>query len=373
MATSGQSQATQTICGISPILIRGVVEPITSYCVSKGWDITVEEICEKVLLMPSKMIAPSTPVSMPSFLPNGNVPMASSMDNDSGSGKRGRKVAGPVPESERCPYILVRGLHKGEQCSKPREGDNAVCKDCLKKKGAAKYMSQGGQMPAAKNSGPGALPGGFVPPPVSNPNRIKAIPIKGSNNLLRTVGDGFIVQQQSDSSLLVIKVQKEEGGEVRELTSSEKEYAKSRGLSVVDTENAPSIPSFPGAAPTISTSSSSSAPPVPDIPMIPGVNNRNTPPMPSVGHSSVPSIPQVSQNVIPQINQGPPPVPQMIEGAPPVPQIPQSMQMGQGAPQMRQGPPQIPQVSQGPQQIPQLHEIPTMQGPPQVPQIQSMS
>lgn len=366
MTTPGQSQINQTVESISPLIINGVVKPIVDYLTSKGITITTEEICKNILLIPAKAIAapPTTPVLMPSFLSNGNVPMATSLTSQAGGSRRGRKVAGSVSEDERCIYILTRGQHKGQLCPNPREENAPLCKQCLTKKGAAKYLNPGAQTPSGNNSGSGALPGGFLPPPVRNPHKMQAIPIKGSNNLLRTVPDGFIVEVQQDGSVVVLKIQKEENGEIRELTPEEREYAKSRGIGVLCEKNAPSIPPFPGAAPSISTSSNnqSQVPPVPDIPNIPGFQNSNTPPVPSIGNSAVPNIPQISQHIIPQMQQGPPPVPQMQPGAPPVPQIPQ-------------GPPQVPQIQQVPQmhQIPQMQGTPQMQGPPQIPQVQSMS
>ena len=330
----------QTIISqISPILCSGIVAPICKYLAGKGINITCEEICQNVLMVPCTA---QSQAQLPAFMNAGNVTPAAAI---SGKTTRGRVSKDPPTSAERCVYILTRGQHKGEQCTGRREAGSSLCKPCSKKKGATKYTTGSD---AVGVGSPTAVAGMVAPPPSSAPPKIKAVPFGNEPNMYKIVNSGYIIKKLADNSTVALN--KLVNDQIVELTDDDKRECSRLGFAiqgnsavappVVPNVGAASVPHMTATAPPMvpqmpTMPVATATPSMPQIPVMPQVPVANAP-------SSIPQMPAVQQ-VVPTAAQ-PASAQQTV---PSVPQIPTAVQ--QTVPSV----PQIPTAAQ-PMSIPQM-------------------
>ena len=181
--------------GLSTLIRNNVLTPIVNYCATKGHQYSIEELANVLKLAPTTPTAPIANMSMssltapqltngfaPNLAPQGlnlNLPAQSfnaplgfppvanapptltafggvAMPIPGAKKGRGKSTAptAPVPDNERCQYIITRGRNKNTRCESRSESGQPFCGQCKVKKAANAQLQQGVAPPAG-----GTFPG----------------------------------------------------------------------------------------------------------------------------------------------------------------------------------------------------------------------
>lgn len=211
---------------ISPILKKGVLEPIVEYLNSKGMMVTVQEL-SNVLLLPTKQVQPP---AIPNFATVAAPPPAA---------KREKKPVQEIDPTRTCQYRYNRKTkeyEKGELCKNQCVVGHDYCPDCLKKMSKTKDAGTGG-------AGPSDAEGAAAPTKkeVKKDQQIEVVAIQNQPGFFREVVHNFYLERQTDNTVFVIGVF-DDNDDVRPLTDDEKKIAFQKGFKVREEIRTPELP-----------------------------------------------------------------------------------------------------------------------------------
>jgi len=226
----------------------------------KQIEISSEEICT-AFNIPFKPITPGLPSAAATQTQMPHIPgyftgTGSSPRRRTGRGGRQKKVYSS--DHPKCIYIYTRGKAEGKQCNMPVLMDGSLgsqhyCKSCLKKASVQSSLKNNSDNTKVT---PPIIPGETVPIKENKQetqDELSVVPIEGRSDIYRETGHGFIVMQEEDGNIYVIKI--DDDGEWRDLNDSEIDIAQKMGLTIVkDTTSeqkyesvVPDIPQVPVA------------------------------------------------------------------------------------------------------------------------------
>lgn len=328
--------------GFSLALRNHIFPAISALAASKGCQITVDEMCNCVKVstpMGSQLnntMMPAQGFPVPSGIPPiSNAPPALSNLGALGampmssSSKKSRSKTGvpaqPVPDHERCQYMITRGRNRGTRCELRAEPGGVFCSGCKGKKSAQQQLQNGGVPPASANSMNSGVPlPGMAPVSTGTLNQLNQSLTSGLSTMtsqqnaapklkVSQIGNGMYVEL--DHNLLIktgttpndyicLGIYDSKSGQTTALTPDKIEICKKLNLSYVDPSKQDtsvqqnSLPSVNGQMlPAVSN-------------QMPGVNLQNTPPknvLPSVSampaqQFGLPQVPAVqAMGIVPAV------------------------------------------------------------------------
>lgn len=321
--------------GFSLALRNHIFPAISTLAASKGFQMSVDEMCNHIKIAPStpmgsqltNTMMPTQGFSMQSGIPpisNGppalsNLGALGAMPMSSGS-KKGRSKTGvptqPVADHERCQYMITRGRNKGTRCELRAEAGGVFCSGCKGKKSAQQQLQTGGAPVTGGNSMISGVPlPGMAPMSTGTLNQLNPSLTSGLSTMapqqntapklkVNQIGNGMYLEL--DHNLLIktgmtpndyicLGVYDSKSGQTTALTPDKIEICKKLNLSYVDPSkqdtsvqqsSLPALPNVNGQMlPTVNH-------------QMPGVNLQNTPP--KTGLPSVSAMP-TQQFGLPQV------------------------------------------------------------------------
>lgn len=191
----------------------------------------------------------------------------------------GRRPKVKDPNAVICCYIYTRGKRDGKQCTDPvldngSPGSDKYCKTCIKKAGVQKCIAEGGSGSSSNKVAPPVLPGNkvVIPEETKKSTPLNVVPVPGTDDMFKTVGEGFIVQSHKDGTIVAIAKEDDDNGVHRPLTTEEKVY-------IQQTYEGMSVLASPESSPENINPQSIEVPQIPqvsDIPQIPNVPNLSS-------------------------------------------------------------------------------------------------
>lgn len=227
-----------------------IIEPLVNWLkTSKNVEVTAEEVLEAL----------NIPINVtPRFQSSYNQSIPNSLKGAVASKPRTSKKADP--NAAPCEYVFLRGDRKGQACGAPAIPGTRLCKTCDRKTSAARY----------KQDAPQA-----VRPQTRTPNpRADTEPYGDDPNKFIDKEDGFILDRQSDNSLVVTAVL--DGDQERELNEEEKGKAQNKGFCFpIKTTPVQAIPTTKSVIPSFNQMSKPGIFSKPSLPKFGGSNTIN--------------------------------------------------------------------------------------------------
>lgn len=182
-----------------------------------------------------------TPVSIPSYMMGSTTPKR----------RGGRQKKEYDEDHPKCIYEFVRGKKSGKKCGTPvlmdgTPGSEHYCKSCIKKSGVKSHLKQGG---GKSKVNPPVLERSIKidEPQEKKQDQLTVEKIEGYDDLFKEPLNGFIIKQDVNNGITVVKIEKE--GKWVDLSQEEKQKALDMGLHIINDDseslNIEPVPDFP--------------------------------------------------------------------------------------------------------------------------------
>ena len=186
----------------------------------KEVEISSEEICTAFNVPFKPPVTPGLPAaaSMQTQMPN--IPGYFTGTGASPKRRGGRQKKTYSSDHPKCTYIFTRGKSAGKQCNGPvlmdgSPGSEHYCKSCLKKSAVQAALKD--NTDNTKVTAP-VIPGETVPVKETKDktqDELSVVPVEGRDDVYRETNHGFIVKQEEDGNIYVLKI--DDNGEWRDL------------------------------------------------------------------------------------------------------------------------------------------------------------
>ena len=258
-----------------------ILTPICNHLVSKGINVSLEELAGVLHLPAAANVAPRPAfANHPAVSPfmNSAPPIASSV---SGSKAKASKAV-EVRQEGGCAYEFKRGGDKGKFCSGRAEPGSAYCASCLKNRKSLPSVPSSGSSSSVPSSSTG-----FNSQPPANPGQVNAIEYDKARSLYILTDYGIVIHQSPKGEMVAVGRATAVTDPISPLRAEDLPTLAQFGIN-------PAEPVASAPAPKIPSPQLPPAPAVPGIPQVPTV--PGIPQVPTVpGIPQVPTVPSIPQ------------------------------------------------------------------------------